>query len=210
MFDVLQGLQANMRLNSSAGETAIRRMESCLRIVAFVSLGLLGRAADSEAQSPGQVRLSLLEASAGAESRSCTLEVLVNEDNRGSVPFVRTERATRLPPRGTSRLDDVRGGTPYTLASAARVVATAELREARARGVPAVAKGTMTIEGGNQRVVLDASQGPETLSGNDQQTLRLLREIADESAGGRTASVYGAKERWRVVHVDNEHAGIAV
>jgi hypothetical protein len=171
-----------MLLNSTPERAAIRRVESCLRIVAVVALGLLGRAADSQAQSSDQVRLSLLEASAGAESRSCTLEVLVNktagdatlscERNAPPVSHLAAHRA--LTRSEAARL--------HTLASAP---ASSRLQGS---GSPAPASAdkarvTITIERGNQRVVLDASQGPGTLSRNDRQILRSLREIADELRG---------------------------
>ena len=179
-------LKPNMLLNSTAEGAAVRRVESFLRTVAFVSLVLLGRAADSEAQSPDQVRISFLEASAGTESRSCTLEVLVNKTTGEST--LSCERNT--PP--ASHLAAHRALTTSEAARLYTLASTSASSRPPRSGSPAPAsaggaKVTITIERGNQRVVLDASQGPEALSGNDQQILRLLREIADELKGGRTS-----------------------
>jgi len=152
-----------------------------LRIAAFVWLGLLGRAADADAQSPGGVRLSLLEASAGAESRSCTLEVVADRT---------AGEATLSCGRNTPPVSHLAAHRALTTSEAARLYLLAGTASSRAQGsgtpAPARADGdraTITIERGKERVVLDASRGPETLSGNDQQTLRLLREIADELRG---------------------------
>jgi hypothetical protein len=159
-------------------------VESFLRIAAFVSLVLLGRAA-AEAQSPGQVRLSLLEVSAGAASRSCSLEVLVTET---------TGEATLSCERNTPPVSRLAAHRALTTSEAARLYtltsAPASSRpQVAGSPVPASVDGAkviITIERVSQRVVLDASQGPETLSGNDQQTLRVLREIAGElRAAGR-------------------------
>jgi hypothetical protein len=164
------------------GLSSIRRVESFLRIAAFVSLGLLARAADAQIQAPGQIRLSLLEAAAGAESRTCTLEVLVNET---------TGEATLSCERNTPPVSHLAVHRALTASETARLYPRASAPASsrpQASGSPAPArvdgaKVIITIERGDQRVVLDASQGPETLSGDDQQVLRVLREIADELRG---------------------------
>jgi len=92
------------------------------RIAAFVSLGLLGRAPDAAAQSPGQVRLSLLEASAGAESRSCTLEVLANKTTGEATLSCerRTPTVSHLAARRALTMSEA--ARLYTLVDNARVV----------------------------------------------------------------------------------------
>jgi hypothetical protein len=155
---------------------------SFLRIAEFVSICLLALAAGAEAQPPDQVRLSLFEASARAESRSCTLEVVVNQATGEAI--LSCERHTSP----VSRLGAHRALTPseaerlYAIAS---VPAPTRPQGAGSRA-PASGDGarvTLTIQRGNQRVVLDVGQGLNTLSGNDRQTVRILRELADELKG---------------------------
>jgi hypothetical protein len=158
------------------------RAESFLRIAAFVSIWVLGMAADAGAQAPDQVRLSLFEASARAESRSCTLEVVVNKTAGEAILSCE---------RNTSPVSRLGAHRALTTSEAARLYALASVpASTRPQGsgshAPASADGarvTLTINQGNQRVVLDVGQEPNTLSRNDQQTLRILRELADELRG---------------------------
>ena len=162
----------------------VRRLASILRLAAFVSVGLVARAAGSTLQEPGQVRLSLLEASAGGVSRSCTLEVLVSAT---------AGEATLSCERSTPPVSHLAARRPLTTPEAARLYALASdpasPRPQESDGpAPATADGgktIITIERGNRRVVLDASRGPDGLSRNHQQTLRMLREIADQLRGAR-------------------------
>ena len=168
--------------HSTVADAVVRRLTSNLRLAAFVSLGLVARAAGSTLQEPGQVRLSLLEASAGAVSRSCTLEVLVSAS---------AGEATLSCERSTPPVSHLAAHRALTTIEAARLYTLASARPSsppRGPGIraPAPADGTtvtLTIERGTQRVVLDAGQGPAALSANDRQTLRLLREIADGLRG---------------------------
>ena len=169
-------------LNSTAEVVAVRRVESLLRIVTFVSLCLLGTAADTEAQSPDRVRLSLLEVSPPPNSRSCSLEVVVG-DTAGD--------ALLTCDRSTSPVSHLAAHRALTTSEAARLYVLASVPAAsrpQIAGSPAPAsvdraRVTITITRGTQRVVLDVSEGPERLSANNQQPLRLLREIADELRG---------------------------
>ncbi len=172
----------DMALKSTAEMAAALRGRSVLPVVAVVSLRLLGPAADLEAQSSDRVRLSLLEASGPAESRSCTLEVAV-DPNAGEAILNCSRKTPPVSNLGAHRA--------LTTAEAARLYALASERTwTRAPGTgssppasvdrPTV---TLTITRGTQRDLLDVSDGPMGLSDNDQQTWRLLRELADELRG---------------------------
>jgi hypothetical protein len=172
----------DMALKSIADMAAALRGRSVLPVVAVVSLRVLGPAADVEAQSPDRVRLSLLEASVPAESRSCTLEVAV-DPNAGEA-ILNCSRKT--PP-----VSHLAAHRALTTSEAARLYALASERAStRPQSTGSSPPGsvdrptvTITITRGTQREVLDVSDGPQGLSENDQQTWRLLRELADELRG---------------------------
>lgn len=166
---------------STTAEVAVVRAESCPRIVAFVSLCFLGATA-AAGQSPGQVRLTMLEASARTEARSCTLEVMVGQAageailtcDRHTPPVSHLAAHRALTTSEVSRL--------YELAS----VPVASRPQSSENAAPANidrAKATITIARGTDRVVLDATDGPNGLSGQEQQIWRLLRGIADDLRG---------------------------
>jgi hypothetical protein len=171
-----------MALKSTAEMAAARRGKSFLPAVAVVSLRLLGAAANVDAQSPDRVRLSLLEASVAAESRSCTLEVVVGT-NAGEALLTCN--------RNTPPVSHLGGHRALTTSEAARLYALASGRAStRPQGTGSAPPAgvdrptaTITITRGTQRVVLDVSDGPKGLSAHDQQTWRLLRDIADELRG---------------------------
>jgi hypothetical protein len=93
--------------------------------------------------------------------------------------------------RNTSPVSQLSAHRTLTTSEAARLyvlasVPAASRPQSAGRSAPAGvdrARATITITRGTRRVVLDVSEGPKRLSGNDQQTLRLLREIADELRG---------------------------
>jgi hypothetical protein len=136
-------------------------------------------ATEVEPQVVDRVRLSLLEASAAAESRACTLEVVV--DTTAGEAVLTCHRST--PP--VSHLGAHR---VLTTAEATRIHALAsgmvpsQSQSAGSAPPPTVDRptATLTITRGTHRVVLDVSDGPTGLSEDVQQTWRLLRDIADE------------------------------
>lgn len=171
-----------MVLHDTAELTMLRRMEPFLRIVAFLSLGLAGTTAEAAAQSPEQVRLTLLEGSARTEGRVCTLEVVV---------AATAGEAILTCHRNTPPVSQLGAHRALTAAEAARLFAlasgpAASLPQSTGSPEPARvdrAKATVTITRGAARVVLDVTEDMKGLSAQDQQTLRLLREIADDLRG---------------------------
>jgi hypothetical protein len=174
-------MPANMLLHPAVERARVRRVEAWLRTAAFVSLGFLGREAGAEAQPPDQVRLSLLEASAPAAARSCTLEVVL--DKAGGEAILSCERSAPVSHLAAHRaLTASEAGRLYALASvpaSSRPTGSGNPATANAAG----ARVTITIERGGQRVVVDASDAEETLSADHRQTLQVLREIADGLRG---------------------------
>jgi hypothetical protein len=162
---------------------ARRRGASLPQIAACVALGLLVSAAGAAAQSRGQVRVSLLEASAGEAGRSCTLEVLL--DNAAGEATLSCER--RTPP--VSHLAAHRALTTTEVArlstlASARASSRSPKAESSALASADGAQVTVTIERDDRRVMLDASRGTASLSANERQLLGVLRGIADGLRGG--------------------------
>lgn len=157
-------------------------MEPTFRIAALISLCLLGTAAVAQAQPADHVRLTLFESSARSESRSCALEVVVSKTSGEAILTCE---------RRTSPVSQLAAHRTLTTSEAARLhllasVPAASRRQGTGSPVPANvdrATATVTITRGTDRVVLDVSEGPERLSGDDQTVLRLLRAIADELRG---------------------------
>ena len=173
----------DMVLEPTAEMAAVRRVQSFLPVVAFVSLRLLG-AANVEAQFADRVRLSFVEASVRSESRSCSLDVVV--DTTAGEAILLCNRNT--PP--VSHLGAHRALTTSEAASLFTLASGPALTRPQSTGSSTPTRvdrptATITITRGTQRVVLDVSDGPKGLSANDQQTWRLLREIADELRGTR-------------------------
>ena len=169
----------DMVLEPTTEMAAVRRVQSFLPVVAFVSLL---EAANVEAQSPDRVRLSLVEASVRSESRSCSLDVVV-DTTAGEAILMCTRNTPPVSHLGAHRaLTTSEAASLFTLASGpalTRPQSTGSSTPTRVDRPTA----TITITRGTQRVVLDVSDGPKGLSANDQQTWRLLREIADELRG---------------------------
>lgn len=172
----------SMRMRSTAQMVRVRRADSRFPVVAIVSLHLLGGVADVGAQAPDRVRLSLLEASVGTGSRSCSLEVVVSATageailtcSRDTQPVSHLGAYRALTTSEAARLYALASGPALTPPPSGGSSAPASVERSTA---------TITITRGAQRVVLDVSEGPKGLSANEQQTWRLLREITDELRG---------------------------
>jgi hypothetical protein len=159
----------------------LKSIRSIVWIAAFISVWLPGRTAGAAEQSPEQVRLSLFEGSPGP-SVSCTLEVVVNASAGEAI--LSCQRNTSP----ASHLGAHRALKPSEAARLHALGATRAPARSEGAGRPATAstdgaRSTLTIQHGDQRVVLDLGPGHSTLSAGDQQILQMLRQLGDELRG---------------------------
>lgn len=155
---------------------------SVVRVAAFASICVLGRPAGAAEQSPDRVRLSLFEGAPRAESSACTLEVVVNASAGEAILSCE---------RNTSPVSRLGAHRALTTSEVARLYALASVPAAPPQGSGSDARSsadgsmsTLTIQQGDQRVVLDLGPGQQSiLSERDRQTVRMLRQLVDELRG---------------------------